>query len=191
MRGNFILLGLLVALAGSVPARAETIEVEAGRDAGSTAVKVQIQLTLPFNYDEVWEVLNDYEHMPRFVPDIHQASLIQADKNHKVVKLDGVSTFLFLQFPIAVVMDVRYLSDRHVSLNSISGNLEVRGDVRLDRDGNGTRATYVTYLRPSFWLPPVIGPYLIGQQIRRQFEGQVAEMHRRYAIKFREQKSRT
>ncbi len=183
MRGCFAFLALFATLAGSAPVWAETIAIEAERESGGGAVKVQTRLALPFDFAEVWDVLNDYEHMPRFVPDIHRASLIQADKNHKVVKLDGVTTLLFLHFPIEVVVDVRYLSDRRISLKSVSGNLDVRADVRLDSDGNSTRVTYVAYLQPSFWLPPVIGPYLIGQQIRRQFEGQVAEMHRRYDAK--------
>lgn len=179
MMGRFALLILLVALGRFAPALAETIEVNAEREGDGGAVKVQVHMSLPFKYAEVWDVLNDYEHMPQFVPDIHGAELIRSGTDFKQVRLKGESTLLFLHFPIQIVMEVKYLSGTHVSLKSLEGNLGVRGDVHLAPDGNGTRVAYVAHLRPSFWLPPVIGPYVIGLQIRRQFEGQVAEMYRR------------
>ncbi|MHB1591124.1 MAG: SRPBCC family protein [Sulfuricella sp.] len=177
---RFALLIFLAALGRFTPALAETIEVDAEREAGGRVVNVQVHMSLPFKYAEVWGVLNDYEHMPQFVPDIHEAELIRSGTDFKQVRLKGESTLLFLHFPIDVVMEVKYLSGTHVSLKSLAGNLGVRGNVYLDPDGSGTRVTYVARLRPSFWLPPVIGPYVIGLQIHRQFEGEVAEMHRRY-----------
>lgn len=42
-----------------------------------------------------------------------------------------------------------------------------------------TRVDYQVRMTPDFWLPPLIGDFLISRQIKRQFEGMVSEMHRR------------
>ena len=161
-------------------ALAETIEVDAQREAGGQAVEVRVHMSLPFNYTEVWDVLNDYEHMPQFVQDIQETTLLEAEPKLKRVRIKGNPALLIMHFPIEMVMDVKYLSATHVRLESHSGNFGVKGDVYLYPDNIGTHVIYIAQLRPSFWLPPLIGSYIIRRQIHEQFKGQVAEMHRRY-----------
>lgn len=158
---------------------ADEITVNAVRTADGRAVQVEVALALPIKYEVVWEVLNDYENMPRFVPDILATRLISAGPGRKRVEIEGIARLLFLEYPTRTTLDVVYPPDGSIAINSVAGNLAIHGVVRVHGDGTHTRVDYQVRLTPDFWLPPLIGDFLIGRQIKRQFEGMVEEMHRR------------
>ncbi len=72
-----------------------------------------------------------------------------------------------------------YPSDGSITVDSVGGNLAIHGVVQVHGDGPMTRVDYQARMTPDFWLPSLIGDFLIGRLIRRQFGGMVAEMHRR------------
>lgn len=158
---------------------AEEITLRTSRTHDGKSVRVGLALALQVSRDVVWAVLNDHENMPRFVPDVHATRLISAGAGRKRVEIEGVARLLFLDIPVNTTLDVAYHPDGSVGLDSVGGNLAIHGVVRVDGDGSFTRVDYQVRMTPDFWLPPVIGDFLIGRQIRRQFEGMVAEMHRR------------
>ena len=162
-------------------ATAGALEVNTDWIAKSGVAQVQVDFSLPLTSGEVLNVLTDYEHMHQFVPDIYSVKLIHADENHKLLELKGAVEFFFIEFPIEVVMDVTFLPNGVVYLQSVSGNLKVQGVVKVSQPGSETQVTYSARLQPAFWLPPVVGPALIGSQIKRQFSGQIAEMYRRHS----------
>ena len=161
---------------------ADEVTVSAARASDGKAIRIEVALVLPIKQDVVWEVLNDYENMPRFVPDILATRLISAGPGRKRVEINGVARLLFLEYPTSTTLDVVYPRDGSIAINSVAGNLAVHGVVQVHGDGTYTRVDYQVRLTPDFWLPPLIGDFLISRQIKRQFEGMVAEMHRRAAI---------
>ncbi|MBI3432157.1 MAG: SRPBCC family protein [Hydrogenophilales bacterium] len=158
---------------------ADEVTVSTARAADGKAIQVGVTLALPIRHEVVWEVLNDYENMPRFVPDILATRLIRVGPGRKRVEIDGVARLLFLEYPTSTTLDVVYPADGSIAINSVAGNLAIHGVVRVHGDGPYTRVDYRVRITPDFWLPPLIGDFLISRQIRRQFEGMVAEMHRR------------
>lgn len=160
---------------------ADEIQVDTARAADGKTIEVAAQLALPVDPDVVWEVLNDFENMPHFVPDILATRLISSGQGKKRVGIEGVVHLLFLDFPIRTTLDVTYLPGGSIALNSVTGNLALNGIVRVYRDMPYTRVDYKARIAPDFWLPRLVGDYLIGRHIRRQFEGIVAEIHRRAA----------
>jgi len=158
---------------------ADAITVNTARVAGGKALQIGVALVLSIRHEVVWDVLNDYENMPRFVPDILATRLISAGAGRKRVEIDGVARLLFLEYPTRTILDVMYLPDGSITLNSVAGNLAIRGVVRVHDNGTYTRVDYQVRMTPDFWLPPLIGDFLISRQIKRQFEGMVSEMHRR------------
>lgn len=157
---------------------AEEIKVRAVRAADGKAIRVTVTLVLPVAHEVVWEVLNDFENMPDFVPDIRATRLISAGPGRKRVQIEGAARVLFLEFPIQTTVDAVY-REGSAAIDSVAGNLDIHAVVRVYVEGAYTRVDYQASMMPDFWLPPLIGDYLIGRQVRRQFEGMVAEMHRR------------
>jgi carbon monoxide dehydrogenase subunit G len=158
---------------------AEEIKVSATRAADGKTLQVVVALALQVNPDVVWAVLNDYKNMPRFVPDILAVRLISAGSGRKRVEIESVARLLVLEFPINTTLDVVSRPDGSIAIDSVAGNMAIHGVVRLHSDGSTTRVDYQVRMAPDFWLPPLIGDFLIGRQIKRQFEGMVAEMRRR------------
>lgn len=159
--------------------KADEIKVSTVRATDGKTIQVVVALVLPINRDVVWEVLNDYGNMPRFVPDILATRLISTGAGRKRVEIEGIARLMFLEFPTSTTLDVAYPPDGSIALNSVAGNLAIHGVVRVHGGGTYTRVDYKVRITPDFWLPPLIGDFLIGHQIRRQFDGMVAEMHRR------------
>lgn len=157
---------------------AEEIKVRAVRAADGKAIQVSVTLALPVSHEVVWEVLNDFENMPDFVPDIRATRVISAGPGRKRVQIEGAARVLFLEFPIHTTVDAVY-REGSAAIDSVAGNLDIHAVVRVYGEGAYTRVDYQASMVPDFWLPPLIGDYLIGRQVRRQFEGMVAEMHRR------------
>jgi hypothetical protein len=120
--------------------------------------------------------------MPQFVPGVHSVKQIYEEGNHRLIAITGAE-FFYIEFPIDVVMDVTFLPVDVIKLRSVSGNLKVQGIMKANQAGERTRVTYDARLQPSFWLPPILGPALIGVQIKRQFLGLIAEMGRRHELK--------
>lgn len=158
---------------------ADEIKVRTALTADGKTIQVVVALVLQVNPDVAWAVLNDYENMPRFVPDILATRLMSAEHGRKRVKIEGVARLLFLEFPTHTTLDVVDRPDGSVAIDSVAGNMAIHGSMRVRGDGQYTRVDYEVLLTPDFWLPPLIGDLLIGRQITRQFEGMVAEMHRR------------
>ena len=158
---------------------ADAITVNTARVASGKALQIGVALVLSIKHEVVWDVLNDYENMPRFVPDILATRLISAGAGRKRVEIEGVARLLFLEYPTRTILDVMYLPDGSITLNSVAGNLAIHGVVRVHGNGTYTRVDYQVRMTPDFWLPPLIGDFLISRQIKRQFEGMVSEMHRR------------
>lgn len=158
---------------------ADEIKVEAARLADGKTVQAVVTLELPIRHEVVREVLGDYEGMPRFVPDIHAARMISSEPGRKRVEVEGTANFVIMVFPIRTTLDVVFPSDGSIAVDSVAGNLGLHGVMRVRGEGTSTRVDYRVRIVPDFWLPPLIGDFLVSRLIRRQFEGVVAEMHRR------------
>ncbi|MBC2730715.1 SRPBCC family protein [Thiobacillus sp.] len=158
---------------------ADEVTVNTARVAGGKALQIGVALVLSIKHEVIWDVLNDYENMPRFVPDILAARLISAGAGRKRVEIEGVARLLFLEYPTRTILEVMYLPDGSITLNSVAGNLAIHGVVRVHGNGTYTRVDYQVRMTPDFWLPPLIGDFLISRQVKRQFVGMVSEMHRR------------
>lgn len=80
---------------------ADEVTVSTARASDGKAIQVGVALALPIKHEVVWEVLNDYENMPRFVPDILATRLISVGPGRKRVEIKGVARLLFVEYPTA------------------------------------------------------------------------------------------
>ncbi len=69
--------------------KADEIKVSTVRATDGETIQVVVAFVLPINRDVVWEVLNDYGNMPRFVPDILATRLISTGAGESVWRSKG------------------------------------------------------------------------------------------------------
>ncbi len=144
-------------------------------------IHVQAQIFVAAPPRVAWEVLTDYEHIATFVPNMASSHIISAPGEPLRVEQKGSTSFLLFTFPIEVVFEIDARSSRELHFHSISGNLrDMTGDYRIAAVSGGTRISYEARFKPDFWVPPLISVAIMRNEIKRQFDGLVEEIERRY-----------
>lgn len=147
---------------------------------GSQAVDYATQALLPVTPRVVWEVLTDYDRIASFVPGLKASRLLSGPGEPLLLEQRlGIDAPAF-RFDALVVLRVEELPIQAIRFEAVGGNLrEMRGEWGIVDLGEGSRLAYRLRMVPGFWLPPVLGPKLIRDRFRAQFDALTAEMMRR------------
>lgn len=153
------------------------VTVEKSAD-GLIRVVADDQATAPV--EVVFETLTDYDHLARFIPDMHSSRIVSAAGEPLRVAQEGETGFLAYRFPLNVTFEIAFEPLFRVNFRSIAGNMrEMEGFYQLKTMGETTYLHYEARFLPDFWVPPIIGPAIMQNEITRQFEGLAAEIGRR------------
>jgi carbon monoxide dehydrogenase subunit G len=165
-------------LAGEAGA-AEEFSVEAARRGERFEVRARAVLAAPAPL--VWQVLTDYERLPRFVPGISRSIVRQRDGNRVRLDQSGEARFLVFSYPIEVQLEVTEAPLQWVVSRAVGGNLRrMYGRYELHPDAQrGTVLLYTGEIVPDFSLPRFIGTAAVRGMIERQFTAMVEEIERR------------
>jgi hypothetical protein len=170
---------LLAALAGAASG-AEDLAIEVERVGGRFTVQAQATLDAPAEL--AWQVLTDYENLPRFIPGLTGSAVLLRGANRAMLEQRGEARFLVFSFPIEVQLEV--LESPHVWITSraVGGNVRrMTGRYDLQPRGAGLLLRYTGELEPDFSLPPLVGTLALRAMVEEQFAAMVAEIERRAA----------
>lgn len=156
----------LLAPNGVAAAQIERLDVR--RDADLFHLSLKAYLDVPF--DAVWATLTDYPNLHRLAEAVQLSEVVGSNS-------DG-SRLVRTRSHICVWIFCRDFEHVQRMLNNSPGQLQAdsvpeQSDfaygftrwVLLPQD-TGTRFVLTADLRPDFWVPPVMGPYLIEQGLR-------------------------
>ena len=174
----------VAALVAAVPAwAAEDVAVEAHRF--GEGVEITARAFVAADPRLVWQVLTDYEALPRFVPGISRSEVRSRDGRRLMLEQAGEARFLVFSFPIQVTLEVTETAPGSISSRSVGGNVRRmagRYDLAPDPRG-GVLLRYQGVIEPDFDLPPLIGAAALRANAEEQFTAMVAEIERRAAAK--------
>ena len=180
-------VGIMVFCAPPAHSGAEqekSIAIEVNKN-GSMIV-VDATVILAATPHETWAVLTDYDHMVRFLHNLQFSKIIEGAVNKIQVAQKGKATYGPLSFSFDTVREVELKPYQEIRSRVISGSIKQgSGTTRLIPEGSGTRIVYHNETMPNYWLPPGIGPTLVKQEIRAQFEDMISEILRRQIEKQR------
>lgn len=184
MRSRGILAAvLLVAVHALQAARAaEDLVVEAQRQGDSVELRARAMVAAPPSL--AWEVLTDYEGLPRFIPGISKSIVRSRQEGRVVVDQAGEARFLVFAFPLDVRLEVTEAPPGSVASRAVAGNLRRmigRYEIQSDSAGKSTHLRYDGLIEPDFDLPPLIGVAAMRSMVQEQFTAMVAEIERRAA----------
>ena len=129
-----------------------------------------------------WQVITDYNHLADFVPDMRASRIISAAGQPLQIEQTGKAGFLIFRFTLDVVLEIEETPPLKLTFRAIRGNMRhMRGEWRIDKSTQGIRLVYAAELEPSFWVPPLIGPAVLRNDISNQVAGVVREIERRQA----------
>ena len=169
-------------LAACACATAQPIQAKAQKQ-GDTVV-IDVEATAAVDPAVAFAVLTDYDQMPRYVSSLKQSRMARTGPNSLEVEQVAQTKLLFWNFTVRSLRSVELVPNKEVRSHLIKGDF-TRYDftTRVQEKDGGTLITHHGEYVPKSWLPPAIGPAIIQELAKKQYEEMIAEMLRRTAAR--------
>jgi carbon monoxide dehydrogenase subunit G len=146
---------------------------------GETVI-VDAHFSVPANQHEVWDVLTDFDHMAKFLPNLESSKVIAGSANKVQVEQKGRIAYGLLSFSFENIRDVELAPYHEIRSHLVSGNLKKgEGMTQLTSEGSVTRVVYHNESLPGSWLGAAVSLSVIEKASREQFEAIKNEILRR------------
>lgn len=163
-------MGKLLACLLCIPGIAQAGEISASSVTladGVYSIAVDARIDAP--PDTVQRRITDYDHLSSINHSIKESRIVQTfgpDRHrvHSVIK----ACVLFFCRRVTQVQDIVQYGKRRVEasiLPELSDFRYGRAVWQLEADGPDTLMHFTAQLQPSFWVPPLIGPWLFENKI--------------------------
>ena len=120
---------------------------------------------------QVYRSITDFSNLPAINPSIEEGSVLENEGNRRRVRSVIKVCILVFCKRVERVQDV-FLIDAHTVVAVI---VPGAGDFRagkarwsISTDDGATRLLFSETFEPDFWVPPVIGPWLIERKLVRE-----------------------
>lgn len=155
-------------------AAATIIEVQVEQDSGTYHIYFEILLDAPKN--RVYDVLSDYRNMQELSPGIIRSEVLSGEAG------DNAEIDLTLK-PCVWILCRKMRKMSNVTINAYGAivytTIPESSDfkkgreqviIKATRNPGETRVTYNASLEPDFFVPPLIGSWLIRKHVRQNLE---------------------
>lgn len=120
----------------------------------------------------VWDLLTDFEHVDRIHSTVQSSELLPAPEGGvQRVRIRTHPCILFYCIDMVQVSDFSSPEPCHLLAQVIPEQSDYRYGRftwRLrDHPDGGTGLVFSSELEPSFWIPPLLGPWLLKSKLRR------------------------
>jgi hypothetical protein len=173
-------------LVRAAPGPRAIVDVDRSLLLGTITVRAFIDVAVDTHL--AWSVLTDYNHLAEFVPDMQSSSVVSKPGEPIRVLQRGQKSWLILDAPFEVLMQMDETPYSHIAFHQLSGTLrDMFGEWRLIPVRGGVRITYYARMEPGLLSPRAPGDSLLIQSdIGRMLEAIGREMVRRQNIQFRQ-----
>ena len=175
------LLAAIFALQIAVAGAADDLSIDVDRNVRTFAVRAEA--TVVARVSTVWEVLTDYDNLPRFIPGLSVSAVQRRAGNRVLLEQKGEARFLVFSYPIEVRLEVLESPSDSITSRGVGGNLKrMSGRYDLASARGGVLLRYTGEFEPDFGLPPIIGTLAVRTMVEEQFAAIVAEIERRASL---------
>lgn len=143
---------------------------------------IEVDMRINAQPDKAYALITSYNNLQQLNDSIEKSELIYSldDKNHRVLVISDACVLFFCK-TITQVQDIQEISNEVIVATVIPEKssfdyAHARWHIR--KDGNGTRITFSSDLKPSFWVPPVIGPALIKSKLEDEVLGTIETLEK-------------
>ena len=149
---------------------AEVQRLALARDGQTYRLDGSFTLSVP--PDEAWRMLTDYEGLPRLNPSIKKTRVLATDgpTRHRLYARTRLCAYVFCKTLDHVQWMTQHPPGRlEAEIDPADSDFE-QGAARweLTPAAAGSRLDMSIEVRPRFWVPPVVGPWLIREALRAQ-----------------------
>ena len=181
---RWLLLLFLSALTAPAAAAApgSDIMVSVRKEGPEMLIDVDCPVQAPLSV--IWDVLTDYDHMSAFISTVEYSAVEGHRGNLLVVRQKGKTNVGLFTFSFEGVREVEIIDRVEIRSHYISGDLESSAfTTRVIDVGGVPHIINIGRYVPRQWIPPLVGPAVIGGETRRQFEDIRKEILRRSATR--------
>jgi len=133
---------------------------------------VNLEVVINADAKRVFKILTDYNNLTRISDSITESNLIYSlsDNDHRV-KVTTKACVTFFCKTIVQVQDVEQLPGMVIISTTIPDKSDVdyaHARWKITSEDGLTHVSFNADLKPSFWVPPLIGPPLIERALRNE-----------------------
>ena len=129
-----------------------------------------------------YAVLADFDRLEEFVPGLISSDVLSAPGEPIVLHQVGEASAGPFDYTLDVTLAVHERPPVRIEFERTDGNLrQMKGSWSVAGDTTHCDIEYLADIEPAFWVPPLIGPMLMRNQVETQLEGVLQEIHRRAA----------
>jgi len=127
-----------------------------------------------------WQVLTDYDHLADFIPNMRMSRVIARTQRGISLEQKGEARLLLFSYPIEVTLAVTETPYSKVVSRAVAGNFkEMSGTYTLESQDGRVRLHYTGRMMPDFYVPPLIGTWVLRRNVEVTFGALVDEIVRR------------
>ncbi|MES1940805.1 cyclase/dehydrase [Salinisphaera sp. T5B8] len=160
---------VLAALALCMSASAAAVTIERMQvERADTRYTITADMRLAVAQRQAFRAASDYERLPEFNPSIIESKRLPGDRLRSTIRL----CVALICKQIEQVMHYQQTPPDAISMQVVPGAGDLKSghaDWRFSSEDSGaTRLVFEAEIDPDFWVPPLVGPYLIARELRRQ-----------------------
>lgn len=178
----FLLLALFAGMAGAAAPDAGS-EPVASVEIKDGVVHTKADVAIAASAREVWDVLTDFENLPRYISSIRSSKVLVRNDNVLRVSQTGKAGFGPFTFEFQTVREVTLTPFEKFESRLVEGNMKrMLSTTRLESDAGVTRIRYVAEAVPDTVLPLGLARSTIESGTREHFKEMAREVLRRKGI---------
>ena len=169
---------VLLSLAASAPVCAGDIAVAATRNGDVLVIEASAQFE--GTIAQTWRVLTDYDNLAKFIPNLTLSRVTARSAEGVTVEQKGEARLLVFSFPIEVKLAIAESPPTKVVSRAIGGSFrELSGTYLVEEQGGRISLRYSGRMAPGFFVPPLIGTWVLRNNVETTFAALVEEIVRR------------
>jgi polyketide cyclase/dehydrase/lipid transport protein len=178
MSGALLRALLVLCLAAGSHASAADVSVAATRDGDVLVIEASAEFD--GTVAQTWQVLTDYDNLAKFIPNLTSSRVTARSAEGITVEQKGEARLLVFSFPIDVRLAVSESPPTRVISRAVAGNFrEMSGSYVVDERQGRIRLRYSGRMVPGFFVPPLIGTWVLRHNVETTFNALVDEIVRR------------
>jgi hypothetical protein len=158
---------LLIGFSSAAVHAGEVRKAEVEHDDGRYMVEIDVLINA--RDDAVHKILTDYAHLARVHENIKKSELLfSLDEHTHQVRVVAEACITYFCKSMVQTQDVQETDAHTIIVTAVpekSDFVFAHSRWKILPAGNATRVIFNTDLKPKFWVPPVIGPYLIKKKL--------------------------
>jgi Polyketide cyclase / dehydrase and lipid transport len=159
-------------LAPAFVSAATIVRTEATHDDGR--YRVSFEVVLDAERSRIWRIMTDYEHLTRVSKVIVESRLLKsASADRPRVAVTMHACVLIFCKTIKKVVDIQVWPQTEIKVTGDPALSDFSYSVerwRVVAEGAKTRLFYDAEMEPDFFIPPLIGPWLVKSFMQREIK---------------------